>query len=137
MANSFYLKGLEHFLNGELSWRDHDWRADLVDTADYTVNLSTHEFRSDIPSGAIVATTANFSSKTSTLGVADAADTLFPTATGDNSEAMVIYRWTGTNSTSALVLYITTAAGLPIAPSGTNINITWPNTSDRIFRLGQ
>mgnify|MGYP000943596378 CR=1 FL=1 len=92
MANALYDKGREKFLTGAISWSSDDIKVVLVDAADYTVNLSTHEFLSDVTSGGRVATSGNLASKTTTAGVADAADVTFSAVTGDVSEALVIYK---------------------------------------------
>lgn len=135
MANALYGKGREKFLRGEISWNTHDIKAVLVDVADYTVAIDTHEFLSDIPSGARVATSANLTGKTTTLGVADAADFAFTAVTGDPSEAIVFYRDTGTAGTSTLIAYIDTATGLPVTPNGGDINIVLDNGSNKLFKL--
>lgn len=135
MANALYDLGREAFLTGSISWTSDDIKVVLVDTNDYTVNLTTHQYLSDIAVGARVATSSNLSSKTATLGVADAADVTFADVTGDQSEAIVIYKDTGTASTSPLLAYIDTSTGLPITPNGADIIITWSNGSNKIFKL--
>lgn len=135
MANSLYDRGRESFLKGELNWVSDNVKVVLVDAADYTVSLATHQFLSDVPSGARVATSANLTTKTATAGVADADDTIFIGATGDMSEALVIYQDTGTASTSRLIAYIDTATGLPIQPNTGDITVVWSNGSDKIFKL--
>jgi hypothetical protein len=135
MANKLYDLGREKFLNGEIDWTDDDIKLLLVDTADYTVNLGTDEFHATIPSAAIVATSSNFASKTTTLGVADAADVILSTVSGDVSEAVVIYKDSGVSATSPLIAYIDSATGLPVTPNGSDITIEWADTSDKIFKL--
>lgn len=88
-----------------------DVKAVLVDTADYTVDLATHEFLSDIIAAARVSTTAALASKTTTGGVFDAADLALPDAGGDTAEALVLYVDTGVEATSRLIAYIDTATG--------------------------
>ncbi len=135
MANALYDKGRQAFLDGDIDWTANNIKCVLVDTNDYTVNLATHDNLDDIPSGARVATSANLTGKTSTDGVADADDVTFTSVTGDQSEALVIYQDTGTESTSKLIAYIDTATGLPVTPGGGNITVTWSNGSSRIFKL--
>jgi|SRR3954467_12943467 len=135
MANALYDKGREKFLTGAVSWSSDNIKVVLVDNADYTVNLSTHEFLSDVASGGRVATSANLSSKTTTAGVADAADVTFTAVTGDQSESLVIYKDTGSAATSPLIAYIDTATGLPVTPNGADITVTWDNGSNKIFKL--
>lgn len=135
MANALYGKGRQKFLDGDIDWSAHDIKCVLVDAADYTVSIDSHEFLSDIAVGARVATSGNLASKTATLGVADAADVTFSAVTGDQSEALVIYRDTGSAATSPLIAYIDTATGLPVTPNGADITVTWDNGSNKIFKL--
>lgn len=135
MANALYGKGREKFLNADIDWAADNIKVVLVDTNDYTVSIDTHEFLSDVASGARVATSSNLASKTSTLGVADAADVTLSAVTGDQSEALVIYKDTGSAATSPLIAYIDTATGLPVTPNGADITITWDNGSNKIFKL--
>jgi len=135
MANALYDHGREGFLDGSIDWDTDDIRCILVDTDDYTVNLATHDNLDDIPAGARVATSGALSSKTVAAGVADAGDVTFSTVSGDQSEALVIYKHTGTESTSRLIAYIDTATGLPVTPSGGDIIIQWDSGANKIFKL--
>ncbi len=135
MANALYDKGRESFLKGEIAWASDNIKAILVDTALYTVNLTTDQFLNIISGSAIIATSSNFASKTTTAGVADAADLTYSAVTGASIEAIVIYQDTGSGATSRLIAYIDTATGLPVTPSGGNITVTWDNGSSKIFKL--
>lgn len=109
-------------------------KAVLVDGADYTYSAS-HEFLSDVPSGARVATSGNLASKTFTDGVFDAADTSFTAATGDQSEIVILYIDTGSAATSRLICYIDSGTGLPATPNSGDINVAWSNGSSKIAAL--
>lgn len=135
MANSLYDKGREKFLLGEIDWIDNDIKAALVDLADYTPNLATDEFLDDIAGGAIVATSGNLASKTATAGVADCANFTFSAVTGDQSEAVVIYKDTGVAATSPLIAIIDTATGLPVTPNGGDITVTVDDGANKLFKL--
>lgn len=135
MANALYDKGREGFLDGSIDWDTDDIRIILVDAADYTVNLATHDNLDDIPSGARVATSGALAGKTKTDGVADANDVVLSSVTGDPCEAIVIYKHTGTESTSRLIAYIDTGTGLPVTPNGGDITIAWDNGANKIFKL--
>lgn len=124
MANSLYTKGKEALL-GALNLSSDTIKAQLIDAADYTVNLSTHDNLDDVPAGARVGTAVALGSKTLTNGVFDAADITFTAVTGDPSEAIILYRDTGVESTSTLIAYIDTATGLPVTPTGVDINVAW------------
>jgi hypothetical protein len=136
MASGLYDKGREGFLDGSIDWDTDDVRAILVDTGSYTVNLATHDFLDDVPGGARIAVSSALGSKTVTAGVADAADVTFSAVTGASVEAIVIYKHTGTDSTSRLICYIDTASsGLPVTPNGGDITVQWDSGANKIFKL--
>ncbi len=134
MANALYGKGRQAFLDGDIDWSGDDIRVILVDTATYTVDIDVDEFHSDVTAVEIIATSGDMTGKTSTLGVADADDVTFPTVTGDQSEALIIYKWTGVSATSRLIAYMDTATGLPVTPNGTDVVITWSDGANKIFK---
>lgn len=135
MANALYDSGREAFLAGDAAWDSDNFKATLIDNADYTVNLATHDNYDDVAVAARVATSGNLASKTTTAGVADAADITWTAVTGDVSESIVIWKDTGVESTSRLIAYIDTATGLPVTPNGGNISVAWDSGSNRIFKL--
>jgi hypothetical protein len=138
MANSLYSKGRESFLLGQILWGSDNIKVALVKIGGghYVVNLATDQFLSIIAGGDIIATTANLGTKTSALGVAGAANTVF-TAVGAGAAAgaLVIYDDTGVAGTSRLIAYIDTAAGLPVTPNGSDINVAWAVDANLIFKL--
>jgi hypothetical protein len=133
MASGLYDKGRESFLKGEISWNTDDIKIALIDTGDYTVNLATHQFHSDL--SGIIATSSNLTSKTTNAGVADAADVVLSLVSGVTAEALVIYQDSGVSSTSRLIAYIDSATGLPVTPNGSDLTIAWDNGSSKIFKL--
>lgn len=135
MANAMYAKGLEAFLTGQINWASDTIKAVLVDTLTYTPNLATHQFLSDIPEAARVATSPSLDLKSAANGVADAADVTFSAVSGNQSEALVIFKSTGVDASSRLICYIDTATGLPITPGGGDITVVWDNGANKIFRL--
>lgn len=135
MANGMYVKGIEALMKAEIDLIDDTIKVVLVDTADYTVDLATHDFFNDVAAGARVAT-ATLGTKSVTGGAFDAADVTFSAVTGDPSEALVIYKDTGTESTSALIMYIDTATGLGVTPNGGDITVTWDSGANKIFKIG-
>jgi hypothetical protein len=135
MANSLYTKAKEGLINGSIDLDSDDIRVVLVDGADYTPNLSTHEFLSDIPSAARVAVSGALLNKSVTDGVFDADDIIIESVTGDQFEYLVLYKHTGSDATARLILLIDTATGLPCTPNGSDITISWPSGADKIFRL--
>lgn len=135
MANALYDKGREGFLDGSIDWDTDNIKCVLVDAADYTKDLATHDNLDDVPAGARVATSGNLASKTVTAGVADAADVTFTAVTGDPSEQIVIYMDSGSAATSRLIANIDTATGLPVTPNGGDITVVWDSGANKIFKL--
>jgi hypothetical protein len=135
MANALYDKGREGFLDGSIDWDTDTIKAVLVDAADYTLDLATHDNLDDIAAGARVAISAALSSKTVTAGVADAADVTFPAVTGDPVELIVLFKDTGVEATSRLIAAIDTATNLPVTPNGGDIVVQWDNGANKIFKL--
>ena len=124
MANALYPKFKEQALQGGVNLSSGNIKAVLVDLADYTYDAA-HEFLSDVPAAARVATSGNLASKTFTNGVFDSADPSFAAVTGDVSEALILFIDTGTPGTSRLIaFYDTGVSGLPVTPNSGNISIT-------------
>ena len=135
MANGLYDKAREAFLSAGINWSADSLMVVLVDKTKYTVNLATDQYLSSIISAARVATSTALAAKTVTAGVADAGDVTFPAVTGAASGALVIYKSTGTDSTSPLIAYIDVATGLPVTPNGGDITVAWDNGANKIFKL--
>lgn len=135
MANALYGKAKEAFITGSIDLSSDDIKCVLVDTASYTVDIAAHDFLADIPAGERVATSANLAGKTVALGVFDANDITFTAVTGDVSEALVIYKDTGSDATSPLIAYIDTATNLPVTPNGGDVTVTWDSGANKIFAL--
>src|SRR4030066_1792490 len=98
MANSLYTKAKQGLIDGSIDLDTDDIRVVLVDGADYTPDLATHDNLDDIPSGARVAVSTALQSKTVTDGVFDAADITVAAVTGDQFEYIAIYQHTGAES---------------------------------------
>lgn len=134
MANAMYDLGREKFLKGDIDWENDDIRVAAVD-ATYVPNLATDEFLNIISGGDIVAVSASLASKTFAAGVADAANITYPLITGNPVVTLVIYKHTGTSSTSPLIGKIDAASNLPFTPDGTDKDIVWDNGGNKIFKL--
>ncbi len=133
MANAIYPKAKEAFLNGEIDLTDNTIKVALVDTGTYTYNTA-HDFYNDV--SGVLGTPVALSSKTVTSGVFDAADCTFTTpSAGTSIEALIIYKDTGTASTSNLIAYIDTGTGLPFTSNGADIDIVWDSGSNKIFAI--
>jgi hypothetical protein len=136
MASGLYDKGRQKFLEGGIAILTDTIKAVLVDVADYTVNLATHEFLSDIPLAGRVAISPALGTKTSTAGVFNAASTTWPAVTGDQSEAVVFFKDTGVVGTSPLIAYVDSASsGLPVTPNGGDITLNFDTGANKIFKL--
>lgn len=96
----------------------------LLDSGVYTP-VATDQFYSAC-SSAIIGTPQALASKTITNGVFDAADVTFTTVTGASVEYLVLFKDTGTPSTSPIIAFIDqVSSGLPVTPNGGNINVVW------------
>ena len=125
MANALYAKGKEKILSGAINLPSDTIKASLLSSS-YTANLSTDEFWSTI-SANLLNTSQTLGSKSVTAGVFDAADVTFTAVTsGSTVKAVVIWKDTGTASTSPLLVYIDTITGFPLATNGGDITIMVP-----------
>lgn len=133
--NALYGKGREGFLGGDIDYDADVIKLIAIDTALYSVAIDDDEFLTDIPAGARVSTSAALSSKTTTLGVADAANSVFTAVNGAEFEAVVMYQDSGVEATSRLIAYIDSATGLPVLPNGGDINFNFDSGPNKIFKL--
>ncbi len=127
MANAVYTKTKQNILDqvAGLDFTADTLKVDLVDTADYTVNISTHDFHDDI-TGAGIEETATLGSKTSTSGTFDSADPTFSAAAGDPCEAIIPWGDTaGASSTDPVIAYYDTfSSGMPVTLNGGDVVVT-------------
>jgi hypothetical protein len=144
MANALYDEGRKRFLEGAIAWLTDTIKVDLIRSAGggagpyYTPNLTTDDFRNDIPSNsdARPTTAQTLTGKTSSAGVADANDVTFTTvASGDAIQLIIVLKDTGTESTSPLIAKIDTGTGLPVTPNGGDITVQWDNGANKVFKL--
>jgi hypothetical protein len=136
MANALYDKGRQKFAEGSIAWLTDTIRIRLVSSA-YTPNLALHEFLSDIPAGARIGSASSaLTGKTTTNGVCDADDVVFPSVASGSTVSYVIgYKDTGVEGTSPLIFFIDTATGLPLTTTGADVTVQWDNGANRIFKL--
>lgn len=145
MANGFYMKGMKHFAQGDIVWKASGGstiKVALIDTAEYTVDLVNHEFENPalgnppsattgfeevLPSGMTLIDAADD-------GVCDASDITFTATTGDQCEGIVVFKDTGTATTSPLLFWWDTASGLPVVLGG-DVTVSWDNGSNKIARI--
>lgn len=132
--NGLYIKGKEKFLRGEISWITDDIKAAFV-TAAYTPDLSFHEFLSTINVSQVVAISDSLTGKTATGAWAGCANIVWEAFTGATCKAFVLFKDTGTASTSPLIAYIDTGiTNLPLDPANVQVTLV-PDASTGIFRL--
>lgn len=135
MANSLYDAGRDAFANGNIDWVNDTIDIQFVDAGDYTKDLANHDNFDDITAGGRVGSSTEITSRSTSAGTVDGADTTVSSVTGDQFEQIVIYKDSGVESTSTLIANIDTATGLPFTPSGSDILVAWDDGSDKIFTL--
>lgn len=133
-TNALYDTGRNAFLTKLIDWVGDSITAMLVDTTQYTVNLATHQYLSDIAAGARGPTVA-MAGKSAAAGVADANDLAFASVPNTLYSALVLYLDTGTPATSRLILYTDTITGLPAKTNTGEIDITFDNGANKVFKL--
>lgn len=135
MANALYDFGRNEFLLGNI-----DWVSDTIDSylldSDYTVDLANHQDLADVAAGGRVANVALAGKSADGTGVADANDAVFSSVTNPTDVTQIIvYKDSGVEATSSLIVYIDTASNLPVTPNGGDITVQWSGGSDKIFKL--
>jgi hypothetical protein len=135
MANALFDPGREGFLDGSIDWDTDDIRV-MLTLSSYTFD-ATDKFLSDIPASTRDnGRSAALGSKTVTNGVADAGDTSLTATAATASNALIVFKHTGSDATARVIAYIDTATGLPLTPAaGGTVNIAWDNGANKIFKL--
>lgn len=134
MANALYDNGRDSFLQGSITWNSDTIKMALV-SGGYTPNTSTHTFWSSVTAN-LIGTAVSLASKSSSAGIANCANVTFTSvATGSTATYLVIYKDTGTASSSPLIAVIDTATGLPVTTNGGNITVTIDTGSNKLFKL--
>ena len=133
MANTVYPKGKEALLSGLVNIPSDTIKVALV-TATY-VYSAAHDFYNDV--SGVISTPQTLGSKTITSGVFSAANPVFPSVTaGSTARGLIVYKDTGTPSTSPLLAFIDTngdTTPINIVTDGTNITVAW--SGGRVFRI--
>lgn len=129
MANRLYVKAKQKFLEGAISWSNDDIRVMLVNDGDYTADTNSDLTVDQIPLSARIGPSTGIAlfSKSTYNGIAGAADSVFVNVAAGplQVKAAVIFKNTGDESTSPLIVYIDSATNLPVTPNGGNIVISW------------
>ena len=135
MAN-FIFTDYRNVVMGSGTYTVPDWDTDsigvfFVDAADDVPTIADTYVNPGIASGGQVPAFASAPNiGTVTIGsvadgVVDAADTVFTALSGDQSEWIVMFKDTGTDTTSPLLCAWDTATGLPLTPNGGDVTIAW------------
>lgn len=137
MANGFYQYGMQAFARGEVTWKasgGSNIRTALVDTADYTVNLASHDFVADVTAG-VEETSGNMTLVDAALdGVVDANDVTFTGTSGDQCEGILVYKFNTNDADSVPLFWWDTASGLPVTLGG-DVTIAWDSGSNKIAKI--
>lgn len=129
-ASAHYDLTLSVFLQAGINLASDTIKTRLVRTSAYTFS-QTHDFLNDLP--AAIVTDVTLGSKSISNGTFDAADAVFTAVpSGAAIDALVIYKDTGTGTTSNLIAYID---GFSVTPNGGDITIQWQATSPFIFKI--
>ena len=137
MASSLFDSGREAFLTGGHVWGTTATRLQLNDNDTVAPLVATHDFLDDIVT-AMVHESSNFTypGTSAANGIADAVDVALTAVTGATVESIVIFKETGVNSTSTLLVYIDTVSpAFPFTPNGGDVTITWDAGANKIFRI--
>jgi hypothetical protein len=143
VANGFYQHGLKHWGRGNFKWifdatptdgEDDNFKTSLIDTADYTVDLTNHEFRDATGLAAGIEETSGSMTLTDAAadGVLDASDVTFVGTAGDNCEGVLIYQSKGTAATDRLAIWWDSGSGLPVTLGG-DVTVQWGNVAGTLL----
>jgi len=143
MADGWYQMGVKNFGLGNVAWvfdasptdgENDNIKCGLVDTADYTVNLATHEFRDASGLAAGIKETSGSMTLVSAAadGVLDASDVTFVGTAGDTCEGILLWQSKGSAATDRLLLWWDASAGLPVTLGG-DVTVQWGNTGGTLL----
>ncbi len=130
MASALYDTGRDAFANGGINWTSDTIKVALVGSG-YTANMATDQFFSSITS--VIGTPIALTSKSTAAGVVNAANvTSGALATGSTVTQIVIYKDTGTATTSQLIAREDVTS---TPTNGGTITIQWDTAANKIFKL--
>lgn len=126
MANGTFAAFRTAALSKQIDLLNDEIRCILIDAANYTPNLNSHEFLSSVPSAARIVVSQALTGKSVSGGTFDANDVVFSGTSGASAEAVLVYQHTGVDATSRLVAWIDAGStGLPLTPNGEDITMRW------------
>ena len=126
MANAIYPLAKKALLDADIDLLVDTIKIVLCDSG-YTYSTA-HDNLDDITAGARVATSSALASKTTTAGAFDAADVTYTALTGDTVTSWVLFKDSGTESTSKLIAYFDTVSGggaFSFTPSGGDLTLSF------------
>lgn len=139
MANDAFTASLKNMLGVDtfafLDAEDSTIKGMFVDHTDDTPNVDTDDAIDDIASAARVPAIGSCPTLTTkaitgtSKAVFDADDLVFTTLSGDQAESLILFKDSGTESTSPLWLFWDTATGLPLTPNGADVTVQWATVS--------
>lgn len=116
-----------------------DWTSSAMQlafvTSSYSPDYTTDQYLSVISGGYIIAQSGSFSSQSSALGTANAANETVSSVSGAQFAYVTLYSFITNAAASPLVMNIDTATGLPCTPNGGNIVVQWDTGTNKIFTL--
>jgi hypothetical protein len=118
--SSLYPQGAAHLLGKATKI---DLVADTIKVLFYSAAyVSTHEFVSDLTGASIIARSPALASKTVTNGVFDAADVTITAVSGSSFSHVLLYKDTGTDSSSPLIANFDITS---FTPSGADVSVVF------------
>ena len=142
MANASYTAFKQGLLNAEYDLNTATIKAALVRS--YSFNAA-HATMADVVAagGVINGTSGALTTPTITGGVFDADDTQITTTANATNHYLVIFQASAVGggadvaqASQKLIGYIDTGTGLPIVPGTGILTINWPNSANKIFKIG-
>jgi hypothetical protein len=125
MANLIYPTGKKAILDGDV-----DMLADTIKLAlvsDAYVYSAAHDFYNDV-SANVIGTPQTLTNKSTTGGLFDADDAVFSgISAGQDVKFGLLYKDTGTPSTSQVIALFDSLPGLPLETAGGDITVSVPN----------
>ena len=135
MANTLYDLGRKAFLDADIDMLVDDIKVALVKAA-YTPAPTTDQFYDPAITANVQGTPQSLTTPSTTAGVFDADNATFSAVAGGATiNYLVLYKDTGTPTTSPLIAIIDTATGLPLSTNGGDITIQWDDGANKIFKL--
>lgn len=131
MVSTLYTRAKQLFLTGALDLTTATLKAVLV-SANY-VPSTGHLSLVDLPTNARLAEAVSVTGVSVEDGVFDADDLTFYAVEGPAIVGAVVYRDTGVESTSTLVVCCSLSA--PVTPTGSSVVLRWNNGATKIFSL--